>query len=324
MIRILFVVAAFIVSAVCVVKSEKVERAAENTLSVPPEGDDLSADTSIIRSHLIALTKTKSFRTHNNVAQLNETAEYIRSTFARYSKDVSIQEFSADGQLYKNVIASFGTNNSTRVVIGAHYDVCGQQQGADDNASGITGILELARMLSEKALRYRIDLVAYSLEEPPFFRTQSMGSYVHAKSLADEGVSVYGMISLEMIGYFSDKPNSQAYPDGVPPGLFGDKGDYIALVTKTGGGPFQKKFCSTFKLTNTIKSNQYMGLTSMPGIDFSDHLNYWKFNFDAMMITDTSFYRNRNYHSAGDTMETLDLTRMGKVIDGVYITFLAL
>ena len=278
------------------------------------------ADTAIIRSHLTALTKTKSFRTYANVTQLNQTAGYIQTVFAKYADKVSVQEYKVKGQSYKNIIASFGTRNSTRIIIGAHYDVCGQQQGADDNASGVTGLLELARMLKGQVLKYRIDFVAFTLEEPPYFRTENMGSYVHAKSLADENASVYGMISLEMIGYFSDHKYSQSYPDGIPPGTFGDKGDYIALVTKSDARNFEQKFCTSFKSTNIIKANLYSGPPSMPGIDFSDHMNYWKFNFSALMITDTSFYRNKNYHSATDTMETLDLRRMAKVIDGIYKT----
>jgi hypothetical protein len=318
-IRILLLVIVFAFCESCFVRNAKVDEVAEHPRSESnAKTGDGPADTTSIRLHLTALTKTQSFRTHNNVAQLNQTADYIRSKFALYTNVISIQEYSAGGQSYRNIIASFGTNNSKRIIIGAHYDVCGQQEGADDNASGITGILELARMLKGKALKYRVDLVAYSLEEPPYFRTKSMGSYIHAKSLADEGASVYGMISLEMIGYFSDEPGSQTYPDGVQSGLFGDKGDYIALVARTGGGPFQKAFCSAFKQVGSIKSNQYMGPASMPGIDFSDHMNYWKFNFDAIMITDTSFYRNKNYHSSTDTIDTLDLIRMAKVIDGIY------
>lgn len=283
------------------------------------------ADTGIIKTHLKMLTKTSSFRTYANVEQLDQTAEYIRNIFARSSQDVIVQEFSADGKSYKNIIASFGPKNASRIIIGAHYDVYGPHEGADDNASGVTGLLELARMLQEKVLTtYRIDLVAYALEEPPYFRTTSMGSYVHARSLYDDKVSVYGMVSLEMIGYFSDAKGSQSYPEEIPPGYFGDKGDYIALVTRIGGGVFQKKFCAAFTSAGRIKSNQYSGLASTPGIDFSDHLNYWIFNFDAMMITDTSFYRNPNYHKAGDTLETLDLERMARVIDGVYESLITL
>lgn len=321
--RILLLVVVSISCLSCSVKKTKHELTNGITASpVPEDTGQKSADTAIIRSHLTTLTQTPSYRTHVNVAQLDQTAEYIRATFAQYSNVVSFQDYPVGRQMYKNVIASFGPTDSARIVIGAHYDVCGNQEGADDNASGITGLLELARMLSGKTLKYRVDLVAYSLEEPPYFRTQNMGSYIHAKSLYDTKASVFGMISLEMIGYFSNEPNSQSYPEGIPPNLFGDKGDYIALVTKVGGGEFPKKFCSAFKTAGTIKSNQYKGPTSMPGIDFSDHLNYWKFSFDAVMITDTSFYRNKNYHTSADTMNTLDLARMAQVIDGVYAALL--
>lgn len=281
-------------------------------------------DTVIIRTHLNAITKTKSFRTYNDIEQLNKTADYIRSVFSKYTTNLTEQKYSASGQSYKNIIASFGPENTARIIIGAHYDVCGQQQGADDNASGVTGLLELARMLKDQKLKYRIDLVAFTLEEPPFFRTAQMGSYVHAKSLTDKKVKVYGMISLEMIGYFSDKRNSQTYPPGVPPEMYGDKGDFITLVTKLDIGDFEKKFCNAFEATKAIKTNRFAGPPSMPGIDFSDHLNYWKFGFNAMMISDTSFYRNKGYHSPADTIETLDLQRMAKVIDGIYKALLSL
>ena len=318
MIRILGILSVLLLCESCIAKKEKLNPTNESLLTVDSTDSNLAADTAIIKSHLTALTKTKSFRNHKDIVQLDETAHYIKTNFSRYSNQVSIQEFSVAGQVYKNVIASFGPADAAYIVVGAHYDVYGPYPGADDNASGVTGILELARLLSGKKLRHRIELVAFSLEEPPYFRTGSMGSFVHAKSLSDQNAKVFGMVSLEMIGYFSDESGSQDYPEGVPPGMFGDKGDYIALVTKKGGREFQSKFCAAFESAGTIKSNQYQGPPSMPGIDFSDHLNYWSFDFDAMMITDTSFYRNKNYHKAADTMDTLDLYRMGKVIDGVY------
>lgn len=278
----------------------------------------VSSDTTIIKAHLKALTKTKGFRTYNNLSQLNQTADYIQSVFSRYTDKIEIQKFTADGNPYKNIIASFGTANVQRIIIGAHYDVCGQQQGADDNASGITGLLELARMLKGQTLKYRIDLVAFTLEEPPYFRTQQMGSYVHAKSLADAGAKVYGMISLEMIGYFSDDKNSQTYPVESMAAVYGTTGDYITLVKKPDAGTFVEKFCNAFTSTKIIKAKIFSGPPSLPGIDFSDHMNYWKFSFSAMMITDTSFYRNKNYHTPSDTLETLDRRRMAYVIDGIY------
>jgi hypothetical protein len=284
----------------------------------------IHSDSTIIWSHLTTLTQTKDKRTHENLQQLNETADYIRSVFRRYSDSVYTQSYIVNGNVYKNIICSFGTSNKKRIIVGAHYDVCGEQQGADDNASGVTGLLELSRLLKGKSLSYRMDLVAYTLEEPPYFRTAYMGSYIHAKSLVDQKAAVYGMISLEMIGYFRDEENSQDYPVKGMSLFYGTKGDYITLVDKFGSSPFAKKFCKQFKASQLIKTKTFTGSAMLAGIDFSDHLNYWKFGIPALMITDTSFFRNKNYHQYTDTIETLDLKRMGKVIDTVYETLVSL
>lgn len=282
------------------------------------------ADTAIIKTYLAALTRTEKFRTHHNTEQLDKTAGFIKSVFEQYADSVFIQEFEVNGLRYKNVICSFGTENKKRIIAGAHYDVCGQQKGADDNASGIAGLLELSRLLKGRELRYRIDLVAYSLEEPPYFRTEFMGSYIHAKSLADDKTDVFGMISLEMIGYFSKEEKSQSYPAGFLSLFYGEKGDYITLVKKFGAGKFARKFSRGFKSSKIIRTKKFTGPPSLPGIDFSDHLNYWKFGYSALMITDTAFFRNKNYHEPTDQLETLDLEQMAKVIDGVFFALLAL
>ena len=276
------------------------------------------SDTTIIKSHFVTLTKTPQFRTYDNLVQLEQTINFIKSVFNQYADSVYIQEYIANGSRYKNVICSFGTEHSKRIIVGAHYDVCDEQQGADDNASGVIGLLELARMLKGQKLHYRVDLVAYSLEEPPFFRTESMGSYIHAKSLFENKIDVYGMISLEMIGYFRDDKKSQNYPLGILSLFYGNKGNYITLVKKIGAGKFVRKFCSKYKSAKTIRTKKFAAPTFVPGIDFSDHLNYWSFGYSALMITDTSFYRNNNYHKETDTMETIDFKRMAKVIDGVF------
>lgn len=278
------------------------------------------ADTTLIKSHLTAITKTKTFRTHQNISQLNATADYIKTVFASYSDSVSFQEYSVDGKTYKNVICSFGVEHTKRIIVGAHYDVCGNQEGADDNASGVVGLLELARMLKGQKLNHRIDLVAYSLEEPPYFRSKYMGSYVHAKSLFDRKIAVYGMVSIEMIGYFSDEKKSQSYPLGILSLFYGSRGNYITLVKKFRAGRFTRKFCRMYKATKAIRTKKFTGPRSLVGIDFSDHLNYWNFGFNALMLTDTSFFRNKNYHRSTDTMETLDIHRMANTIDGVFTT----
>lgn len=276
------------------------------------------ADTVQIKSHLTAITKSSQFRNHQNVDQLNKIAAYIHDVFVKYADTVYEQPYKVDGITYKNVICSFGTKYTKRLIIGAHYDVCGNQQGADDNASGVVGLLELARMLKGQPLQQRIDLVAYTLEEPPYFRTQYMGSYIHAQSMLDGKIDVTGMISLEMIGYFKEEPKSQSYPLGLLSLFYGNKGDYITLVKKFGGGKFTRQFIRKFRSASTIKTVKFAGPPKLPGIDFSDHLNYWNFGFSALMITDTSFYRNKNYHQTTDTMETLNIPKMASVIDGVF------
>jgi len=287
------------------------------------QAENLS-DTVLIRRHLVTLTKTPGFRNYRNPKSLNQAANFIQTEFKKCSQEVAVQAYQIDGQDYQNISCFFGPENAPRIVVGAHYDVCGYQQGADDNATGVAGLLELARLLQNQKLNFRIELVAYTLEEPPFFRTKNMGSYVHAKSLAEAKVPVFGMISLEMIGYFKDEKGTQDYPTALLKSIYGSRGNYITLVRKFGAGKFASQFNRAFRQTNVIRTKAFVGPAALPGIDFSDHLNYWAFGFSALMVTDTAFYRNKNYHEPTDTLETLDLKRMAKVIDGVYLALLKL
>jgi len=179
-------------------------------------------------------------------------------------------------------------------------------------------------MMYVQPLPYRIELVAYTLEEPPYFRSENMGSYIHAKSLAENKVDVYGMFCLEMIGYFDDTKKSQDYPIGILSWIYGNRGNYITLVNKFAKGKFSKRFSRKFRRQDLIKTKKFTAPAKLPGIDFSDHLNYWAFGFSALMITDTAFYRNKNYHEVTDTLETLDLERMSKVIETVYASLISL
>lgn len=253
---------------------------------------------------------------------LNAVAHYIYTDFEKYADSVYYQPYQVGNQTYKNVVCVFGSKNKQTIVVGAHYDVCGDQDGADDNASGVVGLLELAKLLKGQSLKHRIEIVAYTLEEPPYFRSEHMGSYIHAKSLYENKTDVYGMFCLEMIGYFDDSKKSQEYPLGILSLFYGNKGNYITLVNKFSKGTFSRKFSHKFKRQQSIRTKKFIGPAKLPGIDFSDHLNYWAFNFSALMITDTGFYRNKNYHETTDTLEKLDLSRMSQVITTVYQTLI--
>ena len=284
---------------------------------LPPHS--LVSDSTRIKNDLIHIIHTDKYRNYQNIDALNQVAAYIKSEFSKVSDSITEQPYNLTIGSYKNIICSLGTKNKERIIIGAHYDVCGDQDGADDNASGVAGLLELARLLSKEDLKYRIDLVAYTLEEPPIFKSDFMGSYIHAKYLKDKNIPVKGMICLEMIGYYNDKPKSQDYPLGFLRWFYGSKADYITVVQKWGNGSFGKRFKRLMEKNQFLPTKSFKGPKFLAGVDYSDHLNYWKFGYSAVMITNTSFYRNKNYHEKSDKIETLDIKRMALVIDEIYV-----
>lgn len=291
-----------------------------NSSCVADRESERFSDTIRIENDLRIITKSKESRNYKNVETLNFIAQYIFNEFSKTCDTVYYQTFFVNGLKYKNVIGSIGLDKKEKIVIGAHYDVAGNQEGADDNASGVVGLLELSRLISKDSLKHCIDFVAYTLEEPPFFRTEKMGSHIHAKSLYDKGEVIKGMICLEMIGYFTDNKKSQDYPIGLLRLFYGGKGDFITVVQKFGNGRFGRQIKRKMKKHRLVKTKSFKGPAKLYGIDFSDHLNYWKYGYSAVMITDTAFYRNKNYHQNTDKMETLDLNRMSLVIDEVYLT----
>lgn len=259
------------------------------------------------------------------------------------SKDnIEIQSYMVNGRAYKNIIVHFqnSTSDTTKkYIIGAHYDAYSNTEcaytascdtphflpGADDNASGVAGVLEIANMLKQlKFLDRNVDLVFYSTEEPPFFATTSMGSYQHAKNT--KGVDL--AIILEMIGYFSEKENSQHFPISAMKYLYPSTGNFIAVVSNFENiletRAVKKRFKTALAKENLIHVESINAPAKITGIDFSDHRNYWQFDMPAVMITDTSFYRNRNYHTADDTYEKLDYQKMKAVVDATLATVLSL
>jgi hypothetical protein len=286
----------------------------------------VQVDKSRLLKDLKFLVNAPVTRYDQHVSRLNECAKYISDEFKKLTDSVEYQKYLVDGKEYKNVICSFGPKDGERIIVGAHYDVCEDQPGADDNASGVAGLLEIARLLKAENpnLKYRIDLVAYTLEEPPNFRTHNMGSAVHAKMLYDNHIKIKAMICLEMIGFFSDKPHSQEYPLGIMKLFYPTKANYIAVIGKIGQGKTTRAIKGDMNKNSNVRTISLNAPASVPGIDFSDHLNYWKYGFVAVMITDTSFYRNANYHERSDTLDTLNIDKMAEVIKGVFASILNL
>ncbi len=280
---------------------------------------EISVDKKQLYFSVEKLTSLSPPRNYENIDSLNKAADFIKGEFLRYGYSPVEQRYIIRGFEYRNIIASYGPETAPRFIVGAHYDVAGEQPGADDNASGIAGLLAVAELFKKHSpkMNLRIDFVAYTLEEPPFFRTKEMGSFIHAKSLHDNKVNVLGMLSLEMIGYYSDSPKSQFYPLPFMKLFYPTKADFIGVVGNFASSKLIKHFKNTMKLT-AIDVESLKAPACLIGIDFSDHMNYWKFGYPAIMLTDTAFYRNFNYHSVSDTIYTLNFDKMKEVVKGVY------
>lgn len=283
-----------------------------------PAGETpIRADPGRLQTDVQVLSTRFDGRAAMKPALLDEAATYVEGRLTTLGFQVRSQRFSADGRAYRNLIVQLGPDTPQVVVVGAHYDVFGPNPGADDNASGVAGLIELARVLRQRPLSRRVELVAYANEEPPYFRTPHMGSAVHAASLRAAGRQVPLMLSLECIGYFSDAPGSQQLPARLMAAAYPTTGHFIALVGFYRDGPVARTVKAAMMGASDLPVHSINAPGFVVGIDFSDHLNYAQEGFTGMMVTDTAFYRNTAYHTRGDTWDRLDYVRMAKVVDGV-------
>lgn len=272
-----------------------------------------------LKKTVTALSKDIGSRSYLQRESLTKVVHYIAGELTQYGYDVSFQSYRAQGNIYKNLIAEVkGSESPERVIlVGAHYDTVTGTPGADDNASGIAGLLELARLLRKNSFQKTVQFVAFALEEPPFFKTEFMGSYVYAKSLNEKNAAIEGVLCLEMIGYFTEEPGSQHFPLPFLRLLYPDKGNFIALVSNLKSKRFLLRVKDAFKKATDLPLETLSTFSIIPGIDFSDHWSFWEFGYPALMVTDTGFYRNPNYHSSGDTPETLNYGCMAQVVSGL-------
>jgi Zn-dependent M28 family amino/carboxypeptidase len=266
------------------------------------------------------LTSLRPYRSYEHPESLERVCDYLTGEFTKLGWQAEEQVWRVKSQPYKNIMASYNPKASRRLIVGAHYDVCGDQPGADDNASAIAGLLETARLLAEHqpGLDYRIDLVAYCLEEPPFFDSKMMGSYVHAHSLYEQQAEVIGMVCYEMIGYFSDEPGSQPFPDPDLAPLYPDTANFIIVVGIDRFADFSTHFHQLMRKGSGIDVQLINFPENASLASMSDHMNYWKFGYPALMINDTAYIRNPHYHLPSDTIDTLDFNKMTEVVNSTY------
>lgn len=269
----------------------------------------------LLRKHVEVLSSELLPRSAEHPENLQAAANYITGQLKQFNSAVQLQTYAHAGKNYSNVVASFGPDSQEIIVVGAHYDAYSIFPGADDNASGTAALIELARLLATQTLHKRIELVFYTCEEPPNFATEAMGSFVHAASISHKTVRL--MISLEMLGFYSQAENSQRYPLGFLRYIYPDKGNFIAVIDQLFGSDASGLKASINTWTQ-LEAYSMNAPRYVPGVDFSDHRNYWAHNMPAIMVTDTAFMRNAYYHQASDLPHTLDYVKMAQVVYGVY------
>jgi len=252
---------------------------------------------------------------------LSNTANYIESILTTHGYAVHRQSYSCYGKNVSNLIAEKTGTNRGIMILGAHYDTVPGTPGADDNASAVAGLLELARLLKENSNQKTLVFVAFVNEEPPCFGSYNMGSMVYAKHLKDRGISLDVMISLEMIGYFSKEP-IQTYPIPGMDFFYPKTGDFIGVVGNFHSYRYVSFFKKGIKRHSSINTRSLTAPEFFGGINLSDNYSFWHHGYRAIMITDSSFFRNRNYHQESDTIDTLNFESMAEVVKGLYHTLL--
>jgi Peptidase family M28 len=271
-----------------------------------------------ISEHVNYLSVTIGERNLSKAGTLEATADYIKSNLQQAGYSVTEQSYPVQGHQVSNLEAKLAGSDSggTTIVVGAHYDSVKNSPGANDNASGVAAVLELARMFHGSTPRRTVRFVLFVNEEPPYFQTENMGSLVYARQLRRDQVPVAAMISLETIGFYSDASGSQKYPELL--GLFYPKrGNFIGFV----GNPSSRELLRTavrkFRETTNFPSEGIAAPQQWPGIGWSDHWSFWQEQYPAIMVTDTALYRYPYYHTPYDTVDRVDFARMSRVVNGL-------
>jgi Zn-dependent M28 family amino/carboxypeptidase len=273
---------------------------------LPPLTSEEQAAAGRLRQHVAALAKSE------RNTDLDTPARYIAAAFAAHGLNPVAQNFESGGRTVSNIEVSSG--QQAFVVVGAHYDTVPGSPGADDNASGVAALIELAGLLGKKGLPVRF--VAFANEELPYFMGPEMGSWNSARRARERGETVRAMLSLEMLGYYRDEPGSQRYPP--PLGLFyPDRGDFIAFIGDLGARRLVRKAIHAFRKHAAFPSQGVAAPSFIPGVTWSDHWSFRNHGFPAIMVTDTAFNRYPHYHLPSDTPDKLDYERLARVTLGL-------
>lgn len=295
------------------------------TGELPPLTASQRALANELREHVTTLAATIGERNFQRSAQLAAAADHIAATFAAAGHVVERQSFPARDVKCENLIVERrGGNRPTEIVlVGAHYDSVIGCPGANDNGSGTAALLTLARRWRDRTASRTVRFVAWTNEEPPNYRTEDMGSVVHAKACRARGDDLVAVLSLETLGCYHSEPGSQRYP--FPFGLFyPSTGDFVAFVGDRSSSDLVRDCVGLFRGSVQFPCEGGALPGWLPGVGWSDHWAYWQAGYRGVMLTDTAPFRYSHYHRPTDTAEKVDCERLARVVEGVDAVITAL
>ena len=290
---------------------------ARKAIIAPPGADSAVA----LRHDVETLATTIGERHTGRPKALAAAADCITSSLTATGCIVRSQEYKAGGVTCRNIEAELqgsGPRAGEIVVFGAHYDSVPGTPGADDNASArCRAPRARARDCRAPPPARTVRFVAFVNEEPPYYHTDLMGSRVYARRCRERGDKVVGMVCLEMVGFYSQTRGSQSYPLPAFKLLYPSTGNFVAVTGDTGSASLVRLVHRFFAAASDFPCVKASAPRIVPGVDFSDQWSFWEEGYKAVMITDTSFYRNGNYHEQSDTPDTLDYPGMARVVRGL-------
>jgi hypothetical protein len=284
----------------------------------PPLDDELTNLRNELRRGVEKIAGEIGERNLRRYPQLLEAADYIEQELTAAAYEVARQEYKVRGHVCHNLDAQLdgAAMPDEIVIVGAHYDSVSGTPGAGDNASGVAAMLVLAKRFAGRETARSLRFVAFANEEPPYFQTPDMGSWVYAQRCRKQNENIVAMLSLETIGYYTDEPGSQQYP---PPygALYPSEGNFIAVVGNVGSRPLVHRVVESFRRHATFPSEGGAIPGDVPGVGWSDHWSFWQEGYPGVMITDTALFRYPYYHSPDDTPDKLNYDQMARVVDGL-------
>src|SRR5882672_8709042 len=272
-----------------------------------------------LQRHVRALAHDIGERSDQTYSNVLRASAYIERRLQDLGYTVESQEFAADNRSYRNIEATLpGVPRHAHevVILGAHYDSAEDAPGADDNASGVAGVLELARVFAQERQARTVRFTFFPNEEPPSFPTADMGSRHYATDARAQNEQITAMLSIESIGYYDTETASQRYPFPLN-FAYPNVGDFIGFVSNLKSRALLHRAIAAFRAHATMPTQGAAAPAWVPGVWWSDHWSFWRVGYPAIMITDTAPYRNPFYHTPEDTPDKLDYDRMARVVHGL-------